>query len=437
MKKFKRLLSALFLAGLFSLLLCLPSFAAAAPARVKKVTAKASESSVKLTWKKASRATGYDIYMKTGADGAYTRIASTKKTTYTKKKLKPGKTYYFRVLSYRGSGSKKSCAASYSNTAKAKPVIKATAAPKGFKSYKTESGRMYFSWNKVSNATGYVVYKYDSATKKYVQATKTKNKNCYVGGLTAGKTYKFKVKSYRTVNGVTRFSSFSSVVTKKMPAISDDVSSVHPIWYKATVLENVTANPANGKTKRQVVRKGTKVTVLNYGSICKVRLANNDEVYIRISKLKLTSELYTKKSYSKSLKEDYVNQSGYTSPTKYLIWVSTYTQEYSLYTGSQGKWKLLRTAKVATGKAKSPTSVQIRSITKREKRWTHDDGTYNEPVVYFYYENAFHSRLKKPDGTLASKTIGKPVSGGCIRMYDEDIWYLYENVPNKTTVVIY
>ncbi len=86
------------------------------------------------------------------------------------------------------------------------------------------------------------------------------------------------------------------------------------------------------------------------------------------------------------------------SSTKYLIWVSTYTQEYCLYTGSAGKWKLLRTAKIATGKAASPTATHICKIRGREERWTYENGTYQAPVVYFYGKNAFHSRLHNPDG---------------------------------------
>ena len=92
---------------------------------------------------------------------------------------------------------------------------------------------------------------------------------------------------------------------------------------------------------------------------------------------------------------------------------------------------------IATGKAASPTATHICKIRGREERWTYENGTYQAPVVYFYGKNAFHSRLHNPDGSIAAPNIGKPVSGGCIRMYDEDIQYIYDNCPNGTTVVIY
>ena len=59
------------------------------------------------------------------------------------------------------------------------------------------------------------------------------------------------------------------------------------------------------------------------------------------------------------------------------------------------------------------------------------------PVVRFYGGGyAFHSRLYYPRSTtLQDPSIGFPVSHGCVRMYDEDIQWIYDNVPDGTTVV--
>lgn len=439
MKRFKHVLALLSLILLLAFCWSLTAFAAKdrTPAAVTKLTARASsESAVTLSWKKASGATSYEVYMRTGTSGKFTRIVTTPKTSYTKSKLTPNKTYYFYVRSVCSTGTAKYYSKKVSNTAKACPTIAALSVPSNFKIYQNTSTQFNFSWSKVKKATGYVIYQYNSSSKKYEKVTTSKTVNASVSGLKSGKMYYFKIRAYRTVNGVTRYSSWSKVLAKKMPTVSAAVSAIHPIWYKATVLTTVTASPANSSSKRQVVKRGTTVTVTSYGATCKVQLSNKDQVYIRLSNLKFTSAIYSKSSYSKKLKEDYVNQCGYSSPTKYLIWVSTYTQEYSLYTGSAGKWKLLRTAKVATGKAASPTASRICSIRGREERWTYENGTYQAPVVYFYGGNAFHSRLHNPDGSIAVPTIGKPVSGGCVRMYDEDIQFIYDNCPDKTTVVI-
>ena len=57
-----------------------------------------------ITWKKNKKATGYEIYMSTKKASGYkkiTTVKSWKKVTYTKKKLKKNKKYYFKVRAYK------------------------------------------------------------------------------------------------------------------------------------------------------------------------------------------------------------------------------------------------------------------------------------------------------------------------------------------------
>lgn len=57
-----------------------------------------------LTWKKNKKATGYEIYMSTKKASGYKKITTVKnwkKITYTKKKLKKDKKYYFKVRAYK------------------------------------------------------------------------------------------------------------------------------------------------------------------------------------------------------------------------------------------------------------------------------------------------------------------------------------------------
>ena len=59
------------------------------------------------------------------------------------------------------------------------------------------------TWNKVSGAEGYVVYRYDTAKKSFVRVTKTaSNVNTYtVTKLAEGTEHKFAIRAYKTVNG--------------------------------------------------------------------------------------------------------------------------------------------------------------------------------------------------------------------------------------------
>jgi hypothetical protein len=70
---------------------------AAAPAAVTGLKAKSSSKRVKLSWKKTTGAKQYSVYRATKKTGSYKKIATVKKNAYTSKKLKKGRTYYFKV----------------------------------------------------------------------------------------------------------------------------------------------------------------------------------------------------------------------------------------------------------------------------------------------------------------------------------------------------
>jgi hypothetical protein len=139
------------------------------------------------------------------------------------------------------------------------------------------------------------------------------------------------------------------------------------------------------------------------------------------------------------LKEVWVNARGYSSDTEYLLWVNLAYQRINIFTGWQGNWTLLRSGIIATGKTGSATPVGIWKTTyKQVNGWT--TATYTvKPVVRFRGGGyAFHSRLYYPNtSTLQDPSIGFPVSAGCVRMMDEDIQFLYDYVPDGTTVVVY
>ena len=144
--------------------------------------------------------------------------------------------------------------------------------------------------------------------------------------------------------------------------------------------------------------------------------------------------------YSTQAKEDYVNSKGYSSSTGYLIWVSRACQKVYIFEGSQYNWTLIKTFVCGTGKSSSQTPVGVTYITYKQKSgWTTSSYTV-APVVRFYPGTgyAFHSRLYYPNSsTLKDASIGYPCSHGCVRMLTQDVTYIYNYMPNNTTVVIY
>lgn len=68
--------------------------------KAASVKLKSSKGAVNVTYNKITKASGYEIYMKT-AGGKYTLVKTTSKLTFTKKKLTKGTKYYFKVRPYQ------------------------------------------------------------------------------------------------------------------------------------------------------------------------------------------------------------------------------------------------------------------------------------------------------------------------------------------------
>ncbi|MBE6775744.1 MAG: hypothetical protein E7543_06085 [Ruminococcaceae bacterium] len=71
------------------------------------------------------------------------------------------------------------------------------------KSYERTTTTLTLKWSKVSGASGYEVYKYDTEKKEYVKIGSTTSKRSLkVKNLKSGATYKFKIRAYKKLNGV-------------------------------------------------------------------------------------------------------------------------------------------------------------------------------------------------------------------------------------------
>ena len=89
--------------------------------------------------------------------------------------------------------------------------------------------------------------------------------------------------------------------------------------------------------------------------------------------------------------------------------------------------------------ADAPTGLTTVSYKSAERLGRPDTYTVR-PVVGFYPGTgyAFHSRLCYPGtDTEYDFSAGYPVSHGCVRMYKNDIKWIYNNIPVGTTVAIY
>ena len=80
------------------------------PKAVRNVKAKATKKGIRITWKKVSGANGYYIYRSTKKKSGYKKIHVVKKgktQSYLDKKARKGKTYYYKIRTYKKAGGKK------------------------------------------------------------------------------------------------------------------------------------------------------------------------------------------------------------------------------------------------------------------------------------------------------------------------------------------
>ncbi len=180
------------------------------PGSVKAVSG--GHNSAKITWGAVSGASGYEVYRSSSKTGKYVKVKATTARSFTDTGLTTGSTYYYKVMAYRSQGTKK-VYGSGSAVASVKPI---PATPGNTKLVKVKSGTAKFTWNKVSGASGYEVYRTSSLKEPY-RLTKTTTSLHFINyGLTKGKTYYYKVRTYKMVGKKKVYSPFSTVYSVKM-----------------------------------------------------------------------------------------------------------------------------------------------------------------------------------------------------------------------------
>lgn len=231
---------------------------------------------------------------------------------------------------------------------------------------------------------------------------------------------------------------FSQTVDLHMEQVP---SPVRTLEVEATVLWNTSMysySDLSGWVAN--VSAGTEAVYINYvgRQTAKIRLADGTTGWVPWNSIQISSKDYVQYTdYSEVVKENFVNGAGYESSTGMLVWISLLTQKVNVFTGSKGDWNLIHTFPCATGKNTTPTIGGVFKYQYRQNYW--DFGYYyvNRPMI-FNGGHAFHTRTYIKGGTgLLDATMGRPVSQGCVRMYDADVDWLWNNMPFQTTVVVY
>ncbi len=358
------------------------------PGKVIGVTADPNANRVKLSWSSVKEASYYTVYQSTKKSSGYTAVKTNLTgTSLTVTGLTGGKTYYYKVVAVSRVGSKTVAGTASSIVTSKVPLVAGKVT--GVKFTLDSSNQLAVTWTRTKNATGYRIYYRKAGQTTYKRLGYTKNNIYNLSDLNSSTKYQLNVRAYTTINGKTYLASQSS--------------------------NAYTISPGEYMNKNYNRLLASKVRTIGYvGSKC----------------------VYTTKKYSKEVKTAFVNYKGYSSSTKYLIWISHYTQQVSIFTGKKGNWKLIRTFLCATGTAQRHSPRGVFKISYKEKGWYYTS-TKVLYVTHYSGRNSFHTRPLWNSGAVQDATIGKPASHGCVRCYNSDAKYVYDKMPKGTTVVSY
>ena len=175
--------------------------------KVKKNTAK----SLTFSWKKVN-GVNYRLVFYKGSKKISTKYL--KGNRYTYKKLKAATGYTLKVTPYRVVNGKKvyAIASKQVKTATAPAAVKLSAVKK------TGRSSVKLTWKKPTGATGYEIYmKTNKAGYKKIKSIgKAKTVSYVKDGLKKGKTYRFRLRAYKTVNGNKIYGAYSKVKKIKL-----------------------------------------------------------------------------------------------------------------------------------------------------------------------------------------------------------------------------
>lgn len=133
---------------------------------------------------------------------------------------------------------------------------------------------------------------------------------------------------------------------------------------------------------------------------------------------------------------EFANENKINSPTDYLIITSTKNKLTYIYKKQNNLWELLHKWTCTVGKPSTPSPKGVFSVGVKYPAIVEGDtlAKYAINITDDYY---YHSILYDGKGLYVKDgRLGVAISHGCIRLATENAQWMYDNVPEGSTIVI-
>lgn len=245
-----------------------------------------NSTTLRISWKADSKASGYVIRRATSRNGTYKKIATVSggsKNYYDDKSVKENKTYYYKIQAYNKNNGVKGYSG-YGSAANGKTVKKTSIT----RIVSTSSTKQTISWKKVDGANGYVIYRSTSKDGKYekIKTITSRNTTSYKDtGLKAGTKYYYKVRTRNKVNGKTGYGTDSVIRSARAGKRAEITGVTGSTGTKITISWKKVTDAASYDIYRSTSEKGTYK---------KIGSASASDTSYTDSKLKMTKKYYYK-----------------------------------------------------------------------------------------------------------------------------------------------
>lgn len=430
---------------------------------------------VNVKWNDVKGAHAYQIYRSTSKDSGYKRIAtvnSVDDTVYVDKNVSLGVRYYYKIRAYRTVDDKKV----YSSYSSIKNVVVRVATPTVKSVLRTSYNSLEIKWSTVSGATGYRLYRSTSEDGKYEQVkTLAGNDNTtYVDkGLVCGRTYYYKVRAYRKVDGTKYFGLFANpegnytrpAKAKIKDSTSFDATTISLKWNKPAGADGYQIWRSTSKdgeyTKVKTISSGDtlswKDTELSKTSnyYYKVRAYCKTDGKTRYGKY---SDVFTKRKagwryvkYNGETLKIYYNAKGEKvkdvrnrigKQDSYYIKVNKQKCVVTVYAKDGDKGYIIPVVSFVCSPGQSTPVGTF--YTPAKYRWRELMGPCwgqwcTRIVNGFLFHSVFYNSYNNNDSLSvgAYNKLGTICSHGCVRVTAGDAKWIYDNCPLDTKVTIY